>query len=105
MDIPFRDDSQTTDFKRRHEHAVRLVMRDLGRGIYADFPSGLLDDIVQDKILTGQLADEANKNREFDIIEVEGDASGGVSSRFGSQGERKSEIHSALQADRRERPA
>ena len=76
MDIPFRDDSQTTNLKRRHEHAVRLVVRDLGRGIHADFPPGLLDDIVQDKALTGQLADETNKNREFDIVEVEGDASG-----------------------------
>ena len=75
MDIPFRDDSQTTDFERRHEHAVGLVGGDLGRGIHADFPSGLLDDFVQDEILTGQLADEANKNREFHIIEVEGDAS------------------------------
>jgi hypothetical protein len=55
-------------------------VRDLGRGIHADFPSGLLDDIVQDKVLTGQLADEANKNREFDVIEVKGDTSGGASS-------------------------
>ncbi len=46
MDIPFRDDSETTDFERRHEHAVRLVLRDLGRRIDADFPPSLLDDIV-----------------------------------------------------------
>jgi hypothetical protein len=64
-------------------------VRDFGRGIHADFPPGLLDHIVQDKVFTGQLTDEANKNREFDIIEVEGDASGGISSGFSSQGERK----------------
>jgi hypothetical protein len=64
-------------------------VRNLGRGIHADFPPGLLDDLVQDKVLTGQLADEANKNREFDIVEVEGDASGGASSRFSPRGERK----------------
>jgi hypothetical protein len=46
MDIPFHDDSETADFKRRHEHAVRLILCDLGRGIDADFPPGLLDDIV-----------------------------------------------------------
>jgi hypothetical protein len=51
-------------------------VRNLGRGIHADFSPGLLDNVVQDKVLTGQLADEANKNREFDIIEVEGDAFG-----------------------------
>jgi hypothetical protein len=73
MDIAFRDDRETTDFERRYEHGVRLVVRDLGRGIHTDFPPGLLDDVVQDKVLTGQFADEANKNREFDIIEVEGD--------------------------------
>ena len=89
MNIPFRDDSQTTDFERRHEHAVCLVVRDLGGGIHADFPPGLLDDIIQDKVLTGQLADEANKNREFDIVEVEGDTSGGVCSRFSLRGGRK----------------
>jgi hypothetical protein len=89
MDIAFRDDRETTDFERRYEHAVRLVVRDLGRGIHADLPPGLLDHIVQDKVLTSQLTDEANKNREFDIIEVEGDASGGISSRFSSQGKRK----------------
>jgi hypothetical protein len=57
-----------------------LVTRDFGRGIHTDFSPGLLDDIVQDKVLTGQLADETNKNREFYIIEVEGDASGGAAS-------------------------
>jgi hypothetical protein len=89
MDIPFRDDSQPADLERRYEYAVGLVVRDLGRGIHANFPPGLLDNIVQDKVLSGQLADEANKNREFDIIEVEGDAPRGVSSRFSPRGERK----------------
>ena len=65
MDVTLRDDSETTDFERRHEHAVRLVTRDFGRGIHTDFPPGFLDDIVQDKVLTGQLADETNKNREL----------------------------------------
>ena len=89
IDIPFRNDSQATDFECRHEHAVRLVVRDLGRGIHADFPSGLLDDFVQDEVLTGQLANEANKNREFDIIEVKGDTPGGASYRLSPRGERK----------------
>ncbi|MCG3776142.1 MAG: hypothetical protein JW395_2991 [Nitrospira sp.] len=80
MNASFSDDSQTTDFECRHEHTVGLIVRDLGRGVHADFPAGLLDNIVQDEVLTGQLADEANKNREFDIVEVEGNASGGVSS-------------------------
>jgi hypothetical protein len=80
-------------------------VRDLGRGIYADFPPGLLDDFVQDKVLTGQLADEANKNREFDIIEVEGDAPGGASSRFSTRGGRKQKsTQDCQQADERGLP-
>ncbi|MEK7236772.1 MAG: hypothetical protein AAB242_09120, partial [Nitrospirota bacterium] len=46
------------------------------------------------------------KNREFDIIEVEGDASGGASARFSPQGERKQKsAQHCQQTDERGLPA
>jgi len=70
IDATLRHHSQTADLESRDEHAIGLVGCDLGRGKDADFSPCFLDGVVQDEILTCQLTDKANENRELYLIEI-----------------------------------